>query len=44
MMASVSWRWWYAQVPVVRRGRKIGEKSQAQALGIALAEALKKGM
>ena len=29
---------------VVRRGRKIGEKSQAQALGIALAEALKKGM
>ena len=33
-----------ADETVVRRGRKIGEKSQAQALGIALAEALKKGM
>ena len=33
-----------ADETVVRRGRKTGEKSQAQALGIALAEALKKGM
>ena len=33
-----------ADETVVRRGRKIGENSQAQALGIALAEALKKGM
>ena len=33
-----------ADETVVRRGTKIGEKSQAQALGIALAEALKKGL
>ena len=33
-----------ADETVVRRGTKTGEKSRAQALGIALAEALKKGM
>ena len=33
-----------ADETIVRRGTKTGEKSQAQALGIALAEALKKGM
>ena len=33
-----------ADETVVRRGTKTGEISQAQALGIALAEALKKGM
>ena len=33
-----------ADETVVRRGVKTGEKSQAQALGIALAEALKKGL
>ena len=33
-----------ADETVVRRGTKTGEKSQAQALGIALAETLKKGL
>ena len=33
-----------ADETVVRRGTKTGKKSRAQALGIALAEALKKGM
>ena len=33
-----------ADEAVVRRGVKIGEKSQAQTLGIALAETLKKGL
>ena len=33
-----------ADETVVRRGVKSGEKTQAQALGIALAETLKKGL